>query len=144
MLIDVVAVELLHQSTWISTNNKTSDNIEKPEATFKYKNTDELNEYLIKYNIQPKGKVVKIINTTDRITRHVGVLVPSYTVKPNQKLAEAELFVVFRPSDPRYNFLKVNRLDLPDAYVNNPYENSQKIYVAEIGKGVHVYSCRLT
>ena len=64
---------------------------------------------------------------------------PSYTVKPNQKLAEAELFVVFRPSDPRYNFLKVSRLDLPDAYVSNPYENSQKIYVAEIGKGVCVY-----
>ena len=131
----------MNQSTWISTNNKTSDNTEKPETTFKYKNTNELNEYLIKYNIQPKGKVVRIINTTDRITRHVGVLVPSYTVKPNQKLAEAELSVVFRPSDPRYNFLKVSRLDLPDAYVGNPYENSQKIYVAEIGKALYIHVC---
>ena len=80
---------------------------------------------------QPCGRVVHIIDSCHQKTQ-IGSLQANCELKPDQKLPESEAYVIFSPSDPRYPNVLVLRIELPMAYVDNPYNQRQQIWLLEI------------
>ena len=106
---------------------KSSDDAEKKKSSVVHhveKKYKELNK-------QPCGRVVYIMDSCHQKTQ-IGSLQANCELKPGQKLPESEAYVMFSPSDPRYPNALVLRIELPMAYVENPYTQKQQIWLLDI------------
>jgi exoribonuclease R len=81
--------------------------------------------------LQPTAKVIAITHKS-RQKLHVGSLSTKNGVVENKRLADNIKFVLFQPQDPRYPYLKVLRYQLPEAFVERPYDLRNHIFMAEI------------
>jgi exoribonuclease R len=80
---------------------------------------------------QPRGRVVAILEACEH-KRVIGALSVRATLRPNEPLPESESFVTFQPSDGRIPYMIVPRVQLPDAFVQNPFTMISHIYVADL------------
>eukprot|EP01041_Mallomonas_annulata_P000500 gene500-948_t len=80
---------------------------------------------------QPSGRVVGVFPRKEKLSL-VGRLEASCQLQPGQSLPSTCPDVSFKATDPRYPNLIVLRLELPDAYVKDPYKFQNQIFVAEI------------
>jgi exoribonuclease R len=91
----------------------------------------EVDEYCRNNQMQPRGKVVYILESRHKIA-HNGSLIAGCQLREGQRLPESEHSVSFRPTDKRYPNLHIQRMQLPTAYIVNPLAQSSKIFCAEI------------
>lgn len=83
-----------------------------------------------KLNLQPKAKIVYILERNHKKTQ-VGSLTCQNPLRPNQKLPQEVSYVNFQPNDQRYPNLIIPRMALPMAYIDNPYQQQNQIYLAD-------------
>ena len=81
--------------------------------------------------LQPTAKVIAILQGLHRKT-WVGCLTPPSNLRMEEKLPNSTLFVVFRPHDPRYPFLRVERHVMPLAFIERPMHMENHIFLAEV------------
>jgi len=89
-----------------------------------------LNAVAKERQLQPAGKVVFILKA-NHPTSFTGTLNPFCSVTPGRPLPDSETKVIFRPMDPRYPHMMVNRFDLPQAFLRNPAAEQSNIYIAD-------------
>lgn len=166
---DVVAVELLPQTEWMSIEktaayddvsskvieagdqsaNCMADNLQtelwRPNTNLieTYKNilahkcvsqqsdTSEIDTICKTLSLQPRGRVVGILQREQPIVL-TGTLEAPCALVPSCRLPKSAPYVFFRPSDTRYPNMVVNRLDIPESYMDDPYTMQKHIYLAEM------------
>ena len=70
----------------------------------------------------------------------IGSLQTNCELQPGQRLPESESYVMFSPSDPRYPNVLVLRIDLPMAFVEDPFHQKQQIWLLDISSNWPVTS----
>ena len=81
--------------------------------------------------LQPTAKVIAILQASHRKT-WVGCLAAPPNLGMEEKLPNNTLFVLFRPHDPRYPYLRVERHAMPQAFIERPKHMETHIFLAEV------------
>ena len=118
-------------TSYVDTKNEKSNNT-TPKVPHK------IEEIAKKVGKQPCGRVVGVLKSINSQARsrqmkdHIGNLVPLCQTHANESLPQSETYVYFNPSDVRYPNMIVPRIELPDAFVSNPHQARNMIYLADM------------
>ena len=81
--------------------------------------------------LQPKARVVHILKNSHTVL-HVGAIAANCPLQPGKPFPETENYVFFKPADARYPHCILPRMQLPNAYREDPFQQQKNIYLAEI------------
>mmetsp|Transcript_18645 Transcript_18645/g.22144 ORF Transcript_18645/g.22144 Transcript_18645/m.22144 type:complete len:978 (+) Transcript_18645:55-2988(+) len=84
-----------------------------------------------KGQLQPKGRVVGIIKANHR-TSIDGILAPLNRVPDGSCLPLNEKWMVLQPSDKRYPYTLVSRIDIPPEVLANPSAHSATLWIIDL------------
>jgi exoribonuclease R len=93
----------------------------------------EVDEYCQQSGLQPRGRIVGII-TKSHVNLHIGALKAQCDIREGMGFPESETLVYFNPADQRFPNLIIHRMQLPEAYIKDPFTQQKQIYLAEISE----------